>query len=46
VSDRMSNGNTAITNNRGDTDDDVQADDDAVVVDEREDVLEPGAPLE
>jgi hypothetical protein len=40
----MSNGNTSITNNRGDTGDDVQAEYDAVVVDEREDDLEPGAP--
>lgn len=44
MSDRMQNGNTSPTNNRGDTGDDVQADGDAVVVDEREDVLEPGAP--
>jgi hypothetical protein len=44
MSDRMQNGNTAPTNNRGDTDDAARADDDSVVVDEREDVLEPGAP--
>jgi hypothetical protein len=44
MSDRMQNGNTTPTNNRGDTGADVQAEDDAVVVDEREDAPEAGTP--